>query len=117
MKTMDMAIVKDGINWQDERKGMDEVEVTVAMIKDVTLAYASTSKQFKEDDRRQYYKVCDKMDALVKARKEEGSKETTIEFEDAEMGFIKKIFRENTGLLPTDYVRRVEEKVWAVQDR
>ena len=114
MKTMNMEISKEGIEWGKDRKDKDAVEVTVDMIKDVTFTFAGTSKKFTEEDRRQYYKVCDKFDVLLKERKDTDSVRTTIEFEDTEMGFIRKVFRENTGLLPTDYVRRVEENVMAV---
>ena len=92
----------------DENKSPEEI--SVAIIKNVILAYGNQNRGFGEEDRRKYYKISNVFDQAIKGKLSE------IELEDEWFGFIKKCFRE-TLLIPSKLLEKVEETVSSVNDR
>jgi hypothetical protein len=95
----------------DEEK-KTPVQLAKDTIKNVILALGMSVKGFKEDERRLYYKICDKLEA----KNEDGSEKAEIEFEDQEFGFIKRAFRDG-GLMPNPLLRKIEDCIAATPDR
>jgi hypothetical protein len=94
------------IKLNEEEKDMTAPELAGNVIKNVMLTYGAAQRGMREDDRRLYYKICDKLDL----------KQEVVEFEDTEFGFIKKCFRES-GLMPNSLLRKIEELIEAIPSR
>ena len=111
MKTINLKISLDGLNFNDEDSKKSSVEMCTIVIKNIMLGWANQQqKGMPEEDRRKYYKITDIFDKAVKENLE------TVELEDDWMGFIRKCKRE-VGLMPNELLRRVEEKIDEVKDR
>jgi hypothetical protein len=109
MKTLKLAISKEGLNL-DEEKDKTPIELSTNIIKNVVLLWGNQQRGLSEEDRRLYYKISDAFDKAVKDNLEE------IELEDQWIGFIRKCFKE-AKLIPDNLLRRVEELIEGIKDR
>jgi hypothetical protein len=105
VKKINIAISLEGLVLVGEDKGKTSPKIFCDMVKNIILMAASQKQQagLGEDDRRVYYKICDKFDAAIKS----GAIE--IEFEDAEYKMIKDAKKIHCN--PNDLFRRVEEAI------
>jgi len=104
--TITFEIPKDlPLNAEDKKKTPQELAQEV--IQNVILTAGASQRGLREEDRRLYYKICDKLDEANKEKSE------SVDFEDQEFGFIKKCFRE-TPLNPNKLLRVIEDLIGAV---
>lgn len=107
MKTLEINIViPESIKLSPEEKDKTPLELAKDLIKNVILSYGASQRGFKEDDRRQYYKIQDKLDL----------DSSILELEDTEFGFLKKCFRE-VNLMPNPLLRQIEDIIEKVPNR
>jgi len=109
MKKLGLNIELGNLNVTEEDKKKSPIEITTTVIKNILLGYAQQNRGFNEDERRQYYKICDIFDLAVKENKEE------IEIDDAYLALIKKSFKE-TKLMPNDLLRKVENLLTEIKE-
>jgi hypothetical protein len=108
MKTLTLGVDIEGLRFTDENlKNKTPVELMTDTIENVILTYAMQKQGLAEDERRMYYKIHDIFSAATT---------TTVELDDAYVGFIRKCFRESK-LMPTLLLERVEKRLAEIQDR
>ena len=110
MKQLKLNFDKSGLILDEVDKQKSPEELSVAIIKNVILAYGQHQKGISEEDRLKFYKISDAFDKAIKDKSEE------VELEDDWIGFVKKCFRE-APLLPSPLLRVVEENLRAIQNR
>lgn len=112
MKTLNLDIATEGIDFaaRPDLKDKSGIEVCVDTIKNTFMSWGQKTQGMKEEDRRKYYKICDKFDEAIAKNVDK------VELDDDWMGLIRKAFRD-APLLPSKLMRRVEEKIWEVKDR
>ena len=107
MKTIELKIeLPKDLKLSPEEADKTPVDLAKELIKNVILSFGASQRGFKEDERRQYYKIQDELDL----------KSDSVELEDTEFGFLKKCFRE-VNLMPNPLLRQIEEIIAAVKDR
>jgi len=110
MKSLNLKLDVESLKLSEEDKKQSVQKIISTIVQNVILGYAQQQRGFDEKERRQYYKIADALDTAEKENKE------VLDLEDADMGFLKKCFRE-TKLMPNNILKQVEDLVLAVQDR
>lgn len=116
MKTLSLLCDLEGIDLEDIDKDKSPQEIAVLVIKNIVITYANrlgaTGRPtgLKEDERRKYYKLFDRLEKAVKEEAE------LVELEDDWMGFLRKCKREAL-FTPNDLSKRIEQLIDDVRDR
>lgn len=107
MKTVNLLISKDGLQFSKEDVDKDITEIVSIVINNIILAYANQKQGLAEDERRKYYKIADCLEQAIKDKKE------CVDLEDDWYSFLQKCKKE-TNLMPSELLKRVEEVIDSV---
>jgi hypothetical protein len=103
MKNLSLKVEKDGLRLSPTDAEKSPAELAAETVKSVMLVSGQAKRGFSETDRRSFYKVCDALDAAVRAGAE------SVQLEDSWAAFVVESFK--TNLMPNVLLRQVEENV------
>ena len=110
MKKVSLVIDITGIELPPDEKKETPEHLFWTVTQNVLLGYANQQRGFTEPERRQYYKISDAFEVVLK------DKGTEVELEDDWVGLLRKAFRE-AKLMPNKLLRVVENNIEAIKDR
>lgn len=111
MKVLSLELDMEKLNLTaPEDKQRTSQDIIKSVIENVIVSYGQQQRGLDEKERRQYYKIADKLDEAAT------TKAATIDLDDEYMGFIKKCFRE-CKLMPNPLLRQIEDILTNVKER